>query len=144
MLPQPSRNEILLRREIARLKARVDALEQQLGVGEDTVSILQQVLGLSRIPAQILGILMRRQRVVSKPVIFDILYGGRPECEQPADFKSIEVMMCQIRAAMRPHGMEIGRIVNAGYFMEAPTRAALAALMEAHREAVQGETVQAA
>ena len=53
-------------------------------------------------------------------------------------------MLCQVRAALRPRGMEIGRIVSAGYFMEAPTRAALTALTEAHRETVQGETVQAA
>jgi hypothetical protein len=49
-----------------------------------------------------LGYTKRRQGVVSKPVIFHILHGGRPECEQPADFKSIEVMMCQIGSALRP------------------------------------------
>jgi hypothetical protein len=86
---------------------------------------------------------MRRQGIISKRVIHHILYGGRPECEQPADFKSIEVMMVQIRSRMKPRGMEIGRIVNAGYFMEGPTRLALNALMYAHRTS-HSDAVQAA
>jgi hypothetical protein len=49
MLPQPTRDEIKLRRENARLKERIKALEETLGVGEDEVAALQLVFGLIKL-----------------------------------------------------------------------------------------------
>ena len=128
MLPQPTRDEIKLRRENARLKERIKALEETLGVGEDEVATLQLVFGLKRKAAQIFAIIKRRQGVISKDVIYHILYGGLPECEQPT-IKTIEVHMVAIRAALWTHGIVIRTVAVGGYVLDAGARARLATLM---------------
>jgi hypothetical protein len=130
MLPQPTRDEIKLRRENARLKERIKALEETLGVGEDEVAGLQLVFGLKRKAAQILAIIKRRQGVISKDVIHHILYGGLPECDQPATCKTIEVLMVRIRRCLWPHGIVIRTVVCGGYVMDAASRTGLAALID--------------
>jgi hypothetical protein len=118
MLPQPTRDEIKLRRENARLKERIKALEETLGVGEDEVATLQLVFGLKRKAAQIFAIIKRRPGVISKDVIYHILYGGLPECEQPT-LKTIEVHMVAIRAALWTHGIVIRTVAVGGYVLDA-------------------------
>jgi hypothetical protein len=130
MLPQSTREEIKLRREVTRLQERIKALEELAGIGEDETAILQQVFDLERRPAQILGILKRRPGAVSKEVIHHILYGGLPECDQPG-LKGIEVQMVNIRASLWSHGIVIRTVVCGGYVMDAPSRAALGALTDA-------------
>jgi hypothetical protein len=86
------------------------------------------VFGLKRKAAQILAIIKRRQGVISKDVIYHILYGGLPECEQPT-IKTIEVHMVAIRVALWTHGIVIRTVAVGGYMLDAGARARLATLM---------------
>ena len=141
MRPQPTRDEIKLRRENARLKERIKALEETLGVGEDEVAALQLVFGLKRKAAQILAIIERRQGVISKDVIYHILYGGLPECEQPT-IKTIEVHMVAIRVALWTHGIAIRTVAVGGYVLDAGARARLATLMGEYQASQAATTLE--
>lgn len=101
------------------LRDRVEELESALGIDIK----LPNEFGLSVIEMQFLGVLIRRD-IVNRDTLFSVIYGGRPECEQP-DRKTVEVHICNIRRKILPKGYAIHTMYNAGYYMDQDARAAL-------------------
>ena len=119
--------------ELQRLRDRIEVLETLLGLDEGDVSLIQQVTGLGPVQAKILSVLRKRRGVVwSKQMLFEVLYGDRPECDRPHGPNVIGETVAKVRAKLHPLGMDLHTIYGAGYSMSEETRAKLTALMH-HR-----------
>src|SRR4051794_32177910 len=92
--------------ELDNLRDRISQLEQILGIDRSATGRLKDAFGISPALASMLGILMARS-LVSGEAFYTALYGARPECDWP-DEKIIDVQICKLRAAIKPHGIEIG------------------------------------
>jgi len=87
--------------ELQRLRDRIEVLETLLGLDEGDVSLIQQVTGLGPVQAKILSVLRKRSGVVwSKQILFEVLYGDRPECDRPHGPNVIGETVAKVRAAM--------------------------------------------
>ena len=117
--------------EIERLRDRIEELEQVLGVGSDDVARYRNALGITIEQAKILGLLMRRAGTVTRASIFTVLFGARPDCDQPTDDKVIDVHVCKLRKPLRRLGVEIRPDWGFGYFITRNEKAALRAYLEA-------------
>jgi len=118
--------------EIQRLRDRIEELEAILGMAEDHVTVIMRVTGLPYYPSCILGILHRRNTVFSKEVIGQLVYGYRPECDQPEHvIKIIEVFVHTIRKKIAPLGLSIRTVFQQGYTMDDADRRRLTAMMRA-------------
>jgi hypothetical protein len=102
--------------ELQRLRERVAMLEDILGVGRTMISRLRTAFDLQPDHARILGMLLNRQ-LIAKEAIYNMLYGHRPECDQPI-WKTIDVQIHKLRKRLRIHGIEFIGIVGEGYTMK--------------------------
>ena len=102
--------------ELERLQNRIEELESVLGVGKDEVTIYRRAFGLTRDQARILGLLFKRNATVTRGSIYTVLYGSRPDCDQPED-KIIDVQICKMRKQLRAVGVEIKVDWGFGYRM---------------------------
>lgn len=72
--------------------------------------------------AKMLGLLVRHRGVVSREFAFRVIYGGRPESEQPASMGIIDTHVCRLRRALKPHGIKIATYKGLGYIISSPDR----------------------
>jgi DNA-binding response OmpR family regulator len=110
--------------ETARLRDRIEELERILGMRE----VLPRPWGLTRREAAVLGLLLRRQ-VLSATQLFEAIWGGDSDRET----KIVEVVVCKLRAKLRPHGIAIRTEYGTGYFIPPQAKAAARAKIEAHQ-----------
>ncbi len=122
--------------EIQQLRDRIEELEDLAGMGNDDMLLLKQALGLTPAQCQILGIIRKRSGIASREMIYGYLYGGRPECDQPA-IKIVDVLMVNVRRALLPHGIKIDTVWCIGWQMSEKNRTALKALMESQMTAAE-------
>jgi DNA-binding response OmpR family regulator len=108
--------------ESARLRDRVEELERLLGMRR----VVPRVWGLTRREADVFGILLKRQ-VMSQTQLFEAIWGGDSDRET----KIVEVVVCKLRAKLRPHGIAIRTEHGVGYFMPPQSKAAARALIAA-------------
>jgi hypothetical protein len=101
--------------EVQRLRDRVDELEQILGVDLSLTSRLRGVLGITRDQARMLGLLLNRN-MVTHDAMFTVLYGDRPECDQPQP-KVMDVQLCKLRKVTSQRGVDIKTLVGEGWQM---------------------------
>ena len=94
--------------ETARLRDRVDELERLLGMRP----VLPRMWGLTGREADVLGILLRRH-VMSHTQLFEAIWGGDSE----RSIKIVDVVVCKLRAKLRPHGIAICTEHGVGYFI---------------------------
>lgn len=92
-------------------------LQNGLGTGEDTVSDYMGAFKISRMPALYLSILMGKDGAVTPNQFESIVYGGARRSE-----KMVHVMICKLRAALRPHGIQIENLWGRGYRMGAASK----------------------
>jgi hypothetical protein len=110
--------------DIARLKDRIEELETLLGLQEPQPRTLA---GIGPTGWKLMGLLIKRA-AVTRGFAFAALYGDYPECDQPANTKTIDQQVCRLNASLRPHGIMIRCERGTGYYLDDQAKAALMAL----------------
>jgi len=112
---------------------RLRVVDDGLGMGEDDATLIHMATGLPLTACKVVSIIRKRASVTTKDMIYSLLYGDRPECDQPIP-KIIEVEISKARAKLRPLGIEIQTIWSIGYLMEPESRRKLGSMMAAQLE----------
>ncbi|WP_154072240.1 helix-turn-helix domain-containing protein [Bradyrhizobium erythrophlei] len=102
--------------ELEQLRDRVAMLEDILGVGQSMVARLRAAFDMQPAEGRVLGMLLNRQ-LITKDAIYNMLYGHKPECDQPV-WKSIDVVIHKVRKKLRAHDIEFVCIIGEGYTMK--------------------------
>lgn len=115
--------------KFAKLYARIEDLEAEVrwlkGDGEDDVSRVKAVLGLSAFEARFLLALSRREQL-TKQQLWTALYGDRHGEKQP-ELKTLDVVLAHLRAKL-PGDITIETVWGVGLRMDAASRGAVAAI----------------
>jgi two-component system cell cycle response regulator CtrA len=109
--------------ETVRLRDRIEELERLIGLR----TVPPRLWGLTQREAQVLGLLLRRQ-VMTHAQLFEAIWGGDSE----RNIKIVEVVVCKLRAKLRPHGIAIRTEYGAGYFIPPDSKATARARIAAH------------
>jgi len=109
--------------ETERLRDRVEELERLLGMRP----VLPRALGLTPREADVFGMLLKRH-LMPTTQLFEAIWGGDSDCNS----KIVDVIVCKLRAKLRPHGIAIRNQYGIGYFMTPQSKAAAHALIAAH------------
>jgi hypothetical protein len=91
--------------EAEQLRNRVEELQALLGVGNDDVSRLLTVLDATPQQCEMVGFMLRRS-VATRTALHTVLFGARPDCDQP-EIKLIDVQMVKVRKALEKIGVEV-------------------------------------
>jgi len=118
--------------ELQRLRDRVEELERLVGLDRDLAMRIRHAWRVTPEESRVLAILVKRA-FATHDTIYTILYGARPECDQP-EMKIVDVMICKVRKSLRQNGIRarIRTKWGDGYYM---TRADKGDLMAALEEA---------
>lgn len=100
---------------IEELRERIEQLEIELGVIVHTPKVR-----LSKTLLSMAGILARRE-VVQKHAMWNLLYGGKSECDWPEP-KIMDVNICKLRKILGPLGVEIVTVWGIGWHVKAEHR----------------------
>jgi hypothetical protein len=87
------------------LRNRVEELQALLGVGNDDVSRLLTVLDATPQQCEMVGFMLRRA-VATRTALHTVLFGARPDCDQP-EIKLIDVQMVRVRIALKKVGIDV-------------------------------------
>jgi len=109
--------------EATRLRDRIEELERLVGMR----MVPPRLWGLTQREAEVLGILLRRQ-VMTHAQLFEAIWGGDSE----RNIKIVEVIVCKLRAKLRPHGIAIRSEHGVGYFVPPDSKATARARIAAH------------
>jgi DNA-binding winged helix-turn-helix (wHTH) protein len=115
--------------ETARLRDRVEELERLIGMRP----LLPRLWRLTRRESDVLGILLRRQ-VMTHTQLFEAIWGGDSE----RSIKIVEVVVCKLRAKLRPHGIEIRTEHGVGYFVPPESKATARAQIATQQRECEG------
>jgi DNA-binding winged helix-turn-helix (wHTH) protein len=108
--------------ELQRLRDRVQQLEDIIGLNPDDVGLIAYVFHLPRKAAEVLNVLTRRRGVVTKEVLFYLVYGGLAEADQPDPEKVLPAMIMMCRNALRGHRIKISTVYKIGWIMDEEDR----------------------
>lgn len=112
-------------------------LEAELVAAHDRIAELETLLGLRIEPIPLFGIkktgwkllgVFLKRNLVTREFLFDALYGGLSEQEQPNTIRVIDQHVCRLNSKLKPFNVKIKSQVGIGYFLE--NRAHLLSLME--------------
>ena len=103
--------------EIARLRDRIEELESILGARTEH----RRLTGISEIQWRLLGVLMKREGVVSREAAFQVVYGDRQEADQP-NMRMIDTHICRINKRLARFGARIQSESGSGYYMDSKIR----------------------
>jgi hypothetical protein len=122
------------------LRNRVEELQALLGVGNDDVSRLLAVLDATPQQCEMIGFMLRRS-VATWTGLHTVLFGARPECDQP-EMKLIDVQMVKVRKALEV-GVEV-RIEwgSGGLAIPSAEKARLRRLMDGDAPEVERVTLR--
>lgn len=124
--------------EVQRLRDRVAELEAALGQTECfPVALLPRaVIGRNSrvLCSKVLGLLLAR-KVVPACAAYAVIYGARPECDQPQSENVIRVAVSALRKALAPYGVTITHEHGAGYTMPDRAKRIVRAVMADARRA---------
>lgn len=116
------------------LRDRVEELQALLGVGNDDVSRLLAVLDATPQQCEMIGFMLRRS-VATRTALHTVLFGARPDCDQP-EIKLIDVQMVKVRKALEKVGVEVRtEWGSGGWAIPAADKAKLRRLMSGEGEA---------
>jgi DNA-binding response OmpR family regulator len=115
--------------EVQRLRDRIEELESVLGVGHEDVTAYKRALKLTTEQAKVLGLIAKRG-TVTRESIFTVLYGARPDCDQPADVRIVDVIVCHVRKRLHDAvGVELETVWGVGFRMSSAGKSALRAFV---------------
>lgn len=103
------------RDELRRLRDRVAELEELLGMPTHPPRMFENI---GEKPMRLLGLLLARRGVVTREFAFRALYGGSPECDQPARIDVINQHVARLNKHLRKRGAEIKGQYDGGYFLD--------------------------
>jgi len=123
---------------------RVQQLKRRITELEDRIQQFEEIFGqlsaqrarfkftyFTATEEKYLGLLWSRKGVVvPKFAIFNLIYGGLPDGDQPEDPKIIDVVVCHIRKKLKPFGVEISTMWGRGFYFDDENRAKLAVLIK--------------
>jgi two-component system cell cycle response regulator CtrA len=104
----PSLRIEALEAQLARLRDRIEELEDALGINIEPWF----GLGLSRQESRLFAVLMKRDSVTREQGVA-VICGADPD--DRADPKIIDVLVCRLRRKLRPYGIQIGTIWGQGH-----------------------------
>ncbi|WNV10116.1 hypothetical protein [Tardiphaga sp. 709] len=116
--------------EIQCLRDRIEELEGLLGAGKEDLDRLA-VFGMPAICSVILGLLLKRV-VVRREAAYVVIYGNRPEAEQP-QIKGLDVYVWRVRQRLRLHQIELKTQFRVGWYLTPDDKAKINALIGAVR-----------
>ena len=117
------------------LRNRVEELQSLLGVGNDDVSQLLTVLDATPQQCEMVGFMLRRS-VATRTALHTVLFGARPDCDQP-EIKLIDVQMVKVRKALEKVGVEVRtEWGSGGWAIPAADKTRLRRLMSGEGEAL--------
>ncbi len=122
----------VLTRENDVLRERVALLEQLLFGSEEVAPPLEWRLTAAE--SRVFCALLARDRA-SKDHLLWAMHNGRPGDEP--ELKIIDVLVCKIRAKLKPFGVAIHTIWGFGYCLDAETKARFRALSRPQSEAAE-------
>jgi hypothetical protein len=99
--------------ELERLRNRVAQLEGLLGVCDDMVCRYRLAFDLQAEQGRLLGLLMNRH-VMRFDEAHDLLYGDRPEDQQPG-LPIVRVQVHKLRKKLKPHDIEVTTLAGDGW-----------------------------
>jgi two-component system cell cycle response regulator CtrA len=103
-----------------RLRDRIDELEGVLGQDDEVIFRIRLVLGLTTTQAKFMSLLLRREAVTYEQA-FTVLYGTRPENEQPGD-NMISILVCHCRRKLKRFGVTIETVWGEGHHLTAANK----------------------
>lgn len=107
--------------EIEALRDRIAQLEEILGIDEPLAVQLRLAFNISgAMQPKVLGMLLNRS-FVTHDAIYAMLYGHRPECDQPCE-KSVDVVIHKLRNTLKPHKITFRTVIDSGYAMDAANK----------------------
>jgi two-component system, cell cycle response regulator CtrA len=112
--------------ELARARERIAELEAQLALLSTELpaeALIAERLRLTTGQAHILTLLLTRA-LVTRSGLMQWLWGWRWEEKDP---KGLDVRMCGLRKAVRPHGVEVETVYGTGWRLTDSSRRALKA-----------------
>lgn len=115
--------------EIQRLRDRIEQLEEMLGIGRDTTLQLRLKLGLTKCQAKMLGILVKRE-VVSWEAMHFVLYGDRPEADQPWSEANLRKHIVLLRRRLEPTGIKVDAVHGQGWMLGNEHKAKVKEIMQ--------------
>ena len=120
--------------EIQAMRDRIEELEDLIGVSIKDPNFHRW--GLSPKKTAVLGVLYRG-KITSRESIFGAMYGGRSECDQPDDFRIVDVYLSKVRVFLKPLDISIQNNWGVGWWITDESKAKLRHLMEssAHERA---------
>lgn len=114
--------------KLAAAQDRIAALEAEIGV-----NVVNPVLiGLSRAEANVFGVILRCP-VASYSLLMEAVYGGRPDCDQPAS-NVLHVLVGKMRPKLQKLGIEIETVWGTGYRMSPESKAKAEVLIASARK----------
>ena len=122
--------------EAEQLRNRVEELQALLGVGNDDVSRLLTVLDATPQQCEMIGFMLRRS-VATRTALHTVLFGARPDCDEP-EIKLIDVQMVKVRKALEKVGVEVRtEWGSGGWAIPATDKARLRRLMDGEAPEVE-------
>lgn len=120
-----ARAAISEREQIARLREENLWLRAELGllVDAEQMAEAQKWFGLTKSEAQILLCLIN-SKLMTKELAMHALTAAGYEFE--AEEKLIDVFVCKLRKKLKPHGAGVSLIWGTGYYLDQPSRRAIA------------------
>lgn len=113
------------------LHHRISELEEQLGLRED----IPPQLNLSPQCRYVLGIILKRDVAVTANMVFAVWQGSRTNRDCEPSKKHVEVVVCHLRRALKPHGITIETRHHMGYYMTRAMKEKTRALFRTMRSA---------
>lgn len=120
---QPARDVTCHDDLIGTLRERIRQLEDVIAEPADSLWLL-----LTPDQAVITRMLLSRTMVKDDQFLI-VLYGARPDADDPPDKKTIDTQICKIRKTLKPHGVQIETVWHVGYRMTPENKARLRALL---------------
>ena len=115
--------------ENQRLRDRVEELEMLLGKDTSLASKLCAAYQIEPEMADVLALIFNRN-FVSHQSMFTVLFGARPDCDQP-DPRVMDVQICKLRRKLRPYGITIKTQWGQGWSMPVASKDRLRAMLRA-------------
>lgn len=121
--------------EVQQLRDRVAELERVLGMTA-AVPLRRLLQPPNRMWLNDLeplcGMLLSRE-CVNRAAAFIVLYGARPDSQQPEDDKIIDILICRLRKVLEPYDVKVQTLWGRGYFISKEDKAKLNAVLERKR-----------
>jgi len=115
--------------EVQRLRDRVEQLEEMLGISPDTTLKIRLKLGLTKCQAKMLGILVKRE-IVSWDAMHFVLYGDRPEADQPWSEANLRKHIVLLRRRLEGTGINVEAVYGQGWMLKSEHKAKVRELMQ--------------